>query len=263
MNQLKYLVLIPVLASMLFYVACTNSENVLEESIIAKKELQTLYYNRNGEEEITTGKNKTFLDSYMGLYDPINAKEISYDELSKEEKEEYEEKNKQFLKISEENQSIEEFITLKIFRMTNGRNATGLIFKTPTKSEKTVFEKSGIIREKKEISFMSIDKAPTFPGCEKGDRDCFSKMLQQHFTREFDMKIVNKLGLSSGKKRIFIGFKVDEKGNIIDVKARAPHKKITEEVLKAMGSLPKMIPGEHNGEHVPVKYSIPFVIIVK
>ena len=45
MNQLKYLVLIPVLASMLFYSSCT--ENLQVTVIASKKELQTRYSELN------------------------------------------------------------------------------------------------------------------------------------------------------------------------------------------------------------------------
>jgi len=75
--------------------------------------------------------------------------------------------------------------------------------------------------------------------------------------------MVNGLGLSAGKKRIFIGFKIDKEGNIIAVQARAPHIDIKEEVLSVMSSLPKMIPAENKGKKLNVKYSIPLTIVVK
>jgi len=113
------------------------------------------------------------------------------------------------------------------------------------------------------VYYLIIDKAPTFPGCESGDKDCFSKMVQNHFSENFDAKMVNGLGLSAGNKRVFIGFKIDKEGNVIDVQARAPHIDIKEEVLSVMSSLPKMIPGEQDGEAIAVKYSILFTIIVQ
>ena len=110
---------------------------------------------------------------------------------------------------------------------------------------------------------MVIDKAPTFPGCGAGDKDCFSEMIQKHFIENFDSKLPNTLGLKAGRKRVFIGFKIDKDGNIVDVKARGPHKKIEEEVISVMNSLPKVTPGEQDGKTVTVKYSIPFVINVE
>jgi protein TonB len=87
-------------------------------------------------------------------------------------------------------------------------------------------------------------------------------MVQKHFGRNFDEKLPNSLGLSAGKKRVFIGFNVAVNGDIVDVQARAPHVKIKEEVIRVMRSLPKMTPGKQNGQEVIVNYNIPFSLLV-
>jgi hypothetical protein len=87
-------------------------------------------------------------------------------------------------------------------------------------------------------------------------------MVQKHFSRNFDAKLPNSLGLSAGKKRVFIGFNVAVNGDIVDVQARAPHVKIKEEVIRVMRSLPKMIAGKQNGQEVIVNYNIPFSLLV-
>ena len=117
-----------------------------------------------------------------------------------------------------------------------------------------------------DVSFMIIEDVPVFPGC-KGNKDqlkkCFSKKVQKHFSRKFDADLPNELGLSAGRKRVFIGFKIDKTGNIVNVNARAPHPKIKSEVIKVMKQLPRMKPGKQRGKHVGVKYSIPFTLIVE
>ena len=116
-----------------------------------------------------------------------------------------------------------------------------------------------------DVSFMIIEDVPVFPGC-KGNKaalkKCFSKMVQKHFGRKFDSELPNELGLSPGRKRVFIGFKIDRQGNIVNIQARAPHPKIKSEVVKVMKQLPKMKPGRQRGKPVGVKYSIPFTLIV-
>ena len=117
-----------------------------------------------------------------------------------------------------------------------------------------------------DVSFMIIEDVPVFPGC-KGNKDqlkkCFSKKVQKHFSRKFDADLPNELGLSAGRKRVFIGFKIDKTGNIVNVDARAPHPKIKSEVIKVMKQLPRMKPGKQRGKPVGVKYSIPFTFIVE
>jgi hypothetical protein len=83
-----------------------------------------------------------------------------------------------------------------------------------------------------------------------------------HFVKKFDASLPNKLGLSAGRKNIYISFEIDKNGDIKDVKVRAPHARIIEEVKKIMYLLPKMIPGKQIGESVNVTYSIPFTLIV-
>ena len=117
-----------------------------------------------------------------------------------------------------------------------------------------------------DVSFMIIENVPVFPGCTGNNEElkaCFSKMVQKHFSRKFDAELPNELGLSPGKKRVFIGFKIDRQGNIVNIQARAPHPKIKSEVVSVMKKVPKMKPGRQRGKPVGVKYSIPFTLIVE
>jgi periplasmic protein TonB len=117
-----------------------------------------------------------------------------------------------------------------------------------------------------DVSFMIIEDVPVFPGC-KGNKaelkKCFSEKVQKHFSRKFDAELPNELGLSPGRKRVYIAFKIDKNGNIVNVNARAPHPKIKSEVISVMNKLPKMKPGRQRGKPVGVKYNIPFTLIVE
>ena len=234
MNQLKYLLLIPVLASMLFYVACSKSENNIQD--IAKNEYQgkikidnEFYFIKKNKSGETIGFNSKGekVDVLSLLPESVVAMNFEDGKLVTE------------FDYSEEKRN---------------KDKTGNL--TTIGEERVNFDKE-------DVSFMAIDKAPTFPGCETGDKQCFSKMVQKHFVKNFNSKLPNQLGLEAGKKRIFIGFKVNKEGKVVDVKVRAPHPKIKDEVLSVMNSLPNMIPGENNGVKVGVKYSIPFVVLVQ
>ena len=259
MNQLKYLVLIPVLLSMLFYTSC--SENSSGE-ILTKKEIQTQYSNKDGALISEKGEKETYLDSFFGFQKPIKGEEISLKDLSTQEREEYDSLVSRFKgKLKEDSgfsESILENISAHLYKMSNGRNMYAMIIDVQRVSER--IEKENIKSE--DVNFLKIETAPTFPGCNTGDKDCFSKMVQKHFGRNFNAKLPNSLGLSAGKKRVFIGFKVDVNGDVVDVKARAPHIKIKEEVIRVIRSLPKMTPGKQDGKSVVVNYNIPFTLMV-
>ena len=228
-NQLKYLLLIPVLASMLFYVACTQSENDVAETTFNEYQ----------------GKIKIENEVYF----------IKQNELG------------ETIGFSSKGQKVDILSLLPesvvALNFEDGKLITE--FNYESKKPKLNYDvKSEVRLETEEVSFMNIHKAPTFPGCETGDKKCFSNMVQKHFSRNFNADLPKNLGLSKGKKRVFIGFKIDKHGAIVDVKVKAPHKDIKNEVIAVMSSLPKMIPGElESGKKVAVKYNIPFTILVE
>ncbi|UAM97065.1 BlaR1 peptidase M56 [Polaribacter litorisediminis] len=256
MNQLKYLVLLPVLASMLFYTSCSDESTNMNANKISVKQ-QQIRYTKFGDKPIKIRETEetSYLDIYIGTTAP-DWDEITFDNLTFEEAEEYE---LQVDKINNSDNTLAKLTTLKLYQQKNGRKVVANIINLEKLKSAVIKE----VTETEEISFMSIEKAPTFPGCETGDKDCFSKMIQKHFATNFDANLPKTLGLESGRKRVFIGFKIDKQGAIVDLQVRAPHEDIKAEVLSVMSSLPKVIPGENDGKVVAVKYAIPFTIIVE
>ena len=109
------------------------------------------------------------------------------------------------------------------------------------------------------VSFSIIDKAPQFPGC-SGDneelKDCLNKGFQKHVQQNFNVKLADDIGLK-GIQKIYSQFKITKTGEINILGVRAPHPKLEEEAKRVIKSLPKMIPGEHNGKKVNVTYMLP------
>ena len=126
-------------------------------------------------------------------------------------------------------------------------------------------EEEGVIEE--DVPFVLLQEAPIFPGCKGKDRvklkECFVKKIRRHVNRKFDAGLAEELGLSTGKKRISVLFKIDKTGVITDVMARAPHPRLKKEAERTIRSLPKMIPGKQHNKPVGVKYSIPITFIVE
>ena len=117
-----------------------------------------------------------------------------------------------------------------------------------------------------DVDFILIEDAPVFPGC-KGDKEalkaCFNKKMQKHFIKKFDSDLPNELGLSPGKKRMIMLFKIDKTGEIIDIRVKAPHPKLQKEAERIIQLLPKMKPGMQRGRPVGVKYTLPMRIDVE
>ncbi len=118
-----------------------------------------------------------------------------------------------------------------------------------------------------DVPFSIIENAPIFPGCEKGTKDekraCFSKKVDRHIKRKFNSSLASDLGLSPGKKRIFVTFKIDKTGAITEIQARAPHPRLMKEANRVVKTLPKMIPGKQRGRAVSVRYSLPIAFMVE
>lgn len=117
-------------------------------------------------------------------------------------------------------------------------------------------------------NIIGYSRSPIFPVCNnskttKEAYNCFSKQIQSHFIRKFNTKLPNKLGLSTGRKKVFINFRINKKGKIDNIKVRAPHIKIKEEVIRVMSKLPKVSPGIFGNKPVNIKYSIPFTLLIE
>lgn len=147
---------------------------------------------------------------------------------------------------------------------------------TDTETDETeavkVIEIPRIVEEEEEeeivedVPFLVIENAPIYPGCTGNKqelKDCFTKNIRDFFVKRFDGDLANELGLSPGKKRIIVLFRIDTKGDVVDVRARAPHPKIQQEVIEIINKLPQMTPGNQRGTPVRVQYTLPITFHVK
>lgn len=128
-----------------------------------------------------------------------------------------------------------------------------------------VAEVGDVEEEIEDVPFSVIETAPVFPGCEsfktnEGRKECMSRKVNEFVHKNLDMDVTSELKLS-GTHRIFIAFKIDDTGSIVDIAARAPHPKLESEGVRVVEMLPDMKPGEQRGRPVGVLFS--FSIIVK
>ena len=118
-----------------------------------------------------------------------------------------------------------------------------------------------------DVPFSVIENVPIYPGCENKKnnaekKQCMSDKVQKFVQKKFNTDLAGDLGLE-GRQRISVQFKIDKYGNVINVRARAPHPKLEQEAVKVVKALPKMIPGKQRGKAVGVLYSLPILFQVE
>ena len=118
----------------------------------------------------------------------------------------------------------------------------------------------------KPVSLAKIESVPVFPGCDKGNnearRKCMSQKITKFVQRKFNTDLAGDLGLS-GRQRISVIFKIDKNGDVVGVRARAPHPRLVKEATRVVNLLPKMKPGKQRGKAVVVPYSLPIIFQVQ
>ncbi|AXT51815.1 M56 family peptidase [Aquimarina sp. BL5] len=225
--QLKYLLLIPVISSMLIYSSCSEDSRILEEKTTqnetAQKTLtqraETLLVKINSEGKFTK-ENKELFSALM--------KDVGNSEAPDLEPED-----------------------LEVFQ--------SLIQAISKSKQSTQPKKDG-------VPFVELDIVPIHPNCKglssEEIKKCFSQNIAQFVGSEFNIKIGENIGLS-GKQRIYARFKVDKTGKVVDIQVRGPHPEFEKEALRVLKGLPNMEPGMKDGAPVSVLYSLPIVFDIK
>jgi periplasmic protein TonB len=132
--------------------------------------------------------------------------------------------------------------------------------------------------EIQDVPFSRVEIPPAMPGCEDEDNTrpldednepleskrslCTAQKITKFVQIKFNTDLARELGLS-GRQRISVIFKINKNGDVIDIRARAPHPALLEEAKRVISMLPKMKPGYHKGKAVIVPYSLPIIFQVQ
>ena len=118
------------------------------------------------------------------------------------------------------------------------------------------------VKDELAIPFGVIHKGPIYPGCEglsdEAAKKCSASKISELVGKEFDVKLANKLKLE-GRIKIAVQFKINNQGQVENIRARAPHPGLETEAIRVVSMIPAMQPGEHDGKKVGVVYSLPIV----
>ncbi|WP_281986716.1 M56 family metallopeptidase [Aquimarina aggregata] len=174
---------------------------------------------------------------------------------------------------SNKNMTIKYLIILPVFMiMIVFSSFSGKLSNTKTTSRSTLDNVNHIEKRITQISkdtikdgipFALIDKIPTTESC-KGIlnkvemKKCVSNEIKEFVNTNFNVSEMKKYS-EPGVNRIYVRFKIHKTGIITSVQARGPSPELEKEAIRVVKSIPKMIPGELNGEKVGVLYSLPIV----
>ncbi|WP_299770064.1 M56 family metallopeptidase [uncultured Dokdonia sp.] len=250
-SQLKYLVLIPLIFGILIYTSCSN-DNSLETP--TEVNIESLSYELVKGEDLE-GENLKTHQAYEAFL-IANPDYVGWTSI-----------NEEGTKLSYSVHKLSEGKPEGYFELTYniGDKSYNVYMnlgtpKTPPTDDVTMIEEIVVNPENvDDIPFAVIDQVPVFPNCTGTNEErkvCMSQSIAKHVNREFDTSLGKTLGLT-GVNKIFVAFKIDKNGDVVNVRVRAPHPDLEAEAKRVMKTLPQMQPGEQNGVPVGVLYSLP------
>ena len=86
--------------------------------------------------------------------------------------------------------------------------------------------------------------------------------ITMHVNKYFRSELAQELGLTVGKKKVYVQFKIDKNGEITDIRARGPHVRLEKEAIRVVELLPNMTPGKQRTRPVRVSYTLPITLLV-
>ncbi|CAL65066.1 energy transducer TonB [Christiangramia forsetii] len=135
----------------------------------------------------------------------------------------------------------------------------------------TLISVGGLSQETDAIPFAVVDQVPAYPGCEQLDgnelKDCTVQKITDHVNTNFNTSLGKEFNIE-GVSRIVVQFKIDNSGNITDVRSRSladvaeVREVLQNEATRVVNSLPKMQPGQKDGNDVAIMYSLPIAFAV-
>jgi hypothetical protein len=202
---LKYLLLIPLLASIVVYTSCAQETPVAEEPTSSDKVSELIA-------EIEAGG-----------------------EVSPEDK-------------------------LRLAKLLNEKLGENLHFDAKERVKFSENVVKGELRD--QVTFMTLDMPPIFPGCEGQDanaaRKCFMVKITEVIINNFDVDAIEAAGITTDQ-RMMVDFVVTETGEIKIGRIAAGHPELENQVRQAISQVPQLIPAQHQGKTVAAQLALPIL----
>lgn len=145
-------------------------------------------------------------------------------------------------------------------QLFNGEaRSDGVNWRLQNNETKSVVE---FLEEDVEVSMAVIEEPPLFPGCdEMSNRDeiikCLSDNLSNYMRKNYDVSVADDDASLTGIIKMSAYFNINKTGRIDNIIARAPTKKLGDEIIRVLESLPVLEPGMQRGKIVSVPFYLP------
>ena len=166
-------------------------------------------------------------------------------------------------KVKKKSEPKRQKVTSLISKVPNTSITETTLGSTEVEPDVPLILSTNIVNEKstKTMNVLGVEFAPIFPGCEsystnKERIDCMSTKINSFIRNKFRTDSFSDLN-SGSKHIIYCEFKIDKKGDVIDIKTITNHYSLEKEATRVIGNLPKMTPGKQGDRNVDVVYRVP------
>jgi len=99
--------------------------------------------------------------------------------------------------------------------------------------------------------------------CQNNYVDIITQTAKNHDQRELD-SLAKTIGYKGGESvKVYVLFKVNEKGEIFDIRARGPHKIFEEEGIKLVKEIPKLDPPKNFEKGKSMSFALPLKMVIE
>ncbi|CAL2104091.1 Energy transducer TonB [Tenacibaculum sp. 190130A14a] len=153
------------------------------------------------------------------------------------------------------------------FQLPEGVTRTNTGKRSATKTAAKAPVRKAVVRAPKKntitnfVKFAEVQRIPQFKACSKASDmqklKCFNDRMISHVQRNFNYPEAAAQQNIQGK--VWVRFIIDKTGNVVDIKSKGPKngRLLEKEAERMVSTLPKFIPGNHDGQTANVEYYIP------
>lgn len=118
----------------------------------------------------------------------------------------------------------------------------------------------------KRVPFSGPEVTIIYPGCKKAKTNkerkrCMAEKISAFVGKNYNTRLGKRLNLD-GIIKIYVVFKVNEQGKVVEIRSRAPHPKLEKEAIRVTRRLPRMQPATIENIPVSTMFTLPIVFKV-